>query len=97
MKTSFLKRYQDFCKTRELKDEIFKMTAKDNEALEEYIECFNYNLQRSPHTVLPKEVPRAILIKGMKEEWVETLNLMGKGDISQEDYDEIIRLCIRCS
>ena len=22
---------------------------------------------------------------------------MGKGDISQEDYDEIIRLCIRCS
>lgn len=33
----------------------------------------------------------------MKEEWVETLNLMGKGDISQQDYDEIIRLCIRCS
>lgn len=33
----------------------------------------------------------------MKEEWLETLNLMGKGDISQEDYDEIILLCIRCS
>ena len=33
----------------------------------------------------------------MKEEWVETLNLMGKGDISQEDYDEIIRFCIKCS
>ena len=38
MKTSFLKRYKDFCKTRELKDEIFKMTAKDNETLEEYVE-----------------------------------------------------------
>ena len=38
MKTSFLKRYKDFCKTRELKDEIFKMTAKYNETLEEYVE-----------------------------------------------------------
>jgi len=33
----------------------------------------------------------------MKEEWVETLNLMGKEDISEEDYDEIIHLCIMCS
>jgi len=33
----------------------------------------------------------------MKEEWVETLNLMGKGDIYHEDYDEIICLCITCS
>jgi len=34
MKTSFLKIYQDFHKTRQLKDEIFKMTVKDNETLE---------------------------------------------------------------
>ncbi len=34
MKTSFLTRYQDFCNTRELKDEIFKMAAKDSETLE---------------------------------------------------------------
>lgn len=54
------------------------MTANDNETLEEYVEQFNYNFERSPHTALPKEVLRAILIKGMKEEWVETLNLMGK-------------------
>jgi hypothetical protein len=33
----------------------------------------------------------------MKDEWVETLNLMGKGDIYQETYDNIILLCIRCS
>ena len=66
IKTSFFKRYQDFCKTRELKDEIFKMTAKDNETLEEYVEQFNYNLHRSPHTALPKEFVRVILIKGMK-------------------------------
>jgi hypothetical protein len=33
----------------------------------------------------------------MKDEWVETLNLMGKGDIYQETYDDIVLLCIRCS
>lgn len=96
MKTYFLKRYQDFYKTRELKDEIFKMDAKDNETLKEYVKQFHYNLQRSPRTGLPKEVLRAILIKGMKEEWIQTLNLMGKGNISQEYYDEIVLLCNRC-
>jgi hypothetical protein len=42
-------------------------------------------------------VLKATLIKGMKDEWVETLNLMGKGDIYQETYDNIVQLCIRCS
>lgn len=37
MKTSYIKRYQDFCKTREVKNEIFKMATKDNETLEEYV------------------------------------------------------------
>lgn len=37
------------------------------------------------------------MIKGMKNQWVETLNLMGKGDIYQEDYDNFIQLCIRFS
>lgn len=54
MDTSFLIRYHDFCKIMELKDEIFKMVAKDNETLEEYVKRFHYNLQISPHTTLPK-------------------------------------------
>jgi hypothetical protein len=33
----------------------------------------------------------------MKDEWVATLNLMGKGDIYQETYEDIVQLCIRCS
>ena len=96
MKQAFLTEYQDYCRPRDLKDEIFKMIAKENETLEEYVERFQYNLQRSPYGTLPSEVLKATLIKGMKDEWVETLNLMGKGDIYQETYDEIIQLCIRC-
>ena len=73
------------------------MTRKENDTLEEYVERFQYNLQRSPYGTLPGEVLNATLIKGMKDEWVETLNLMRKGDIYQETYDNITLLCIRCS
>ena len=94
MKNIFLNKYQDYCRTWDLKDEIFDMTAKDNETLEEYVERFQYNLQRSPYTMLSKDILKATMLKGMKEEWVETLNIMGKGYIYQEEYDEIISLCI---
>jgi len=40
MKDDFLKKYQDYYRSRELKDEIFQMVARPNETLEEYVECF---------------------------------------------------------
>ena len=56
------------------------MTAKPNETLEEYMERFQYNLQRSPYASLPlpDNVLKTTLIRGMKDQWVETLNIMGK-------------------
>ena len=33
----------------------------------------------------------------MKEQWIETLNIMGKGDIYEENFANIIDLCIRSS
>ena len=97
MKESFLKRYQDYCRSRELKDEIFQMVAKPNETLEEYVVRFQYNLQRFPYASLPlpDNVLKIALIRGMKEQWIETLNIMGKGDIYQENFADIIDLCIR--
>lgn len=73
------------------------MSLKENETLEEFVEQFQYNLQRYPHATLPQAIFKGILIKGMREEWIEKLNLMGKGEIYQEEYDEIVLLCIRCS
>lgn len=99
MKEAFLKKYQDYCRSRELKDEIFQMSARPNETLEEYVERFQYNLQRSPYASLPlpDNVLKTALIRGMKEQWIETLNIMGKGDIYQENFADIIDLCIRSS
>ena len=31
----------------------------------------------------------------MKEQWIETINIMGKGDIYQDNFADIIDLCIR--
>ena len=33
----------------------------------------------------------------MKEQWIETLNIMGKGDYYHENFADIIDLCIRSS
>lgn len=99
MKDAFLKKYHDYCRSRELKDEIFQMVARPNETLEEYVERFQYNLQKSPYASLPlpDNVLKTTLIRGMKEQWIETLNIMGKGDIYQENFVDIIDLCIKSS
>jgi len=40
---------------------------------------------------------KTTLIRGMKEQWIEILNIMGKGDIYQENFADIIDLCVRSS
>ena len=57
------------------------MVAKPRKTLEEFVECFQYNLKISPYTNLPDNVLKTTLIRGMKDQWVETLNIMGKGNI----------------
>ena len=75
------------------------MVARPNEALEEYVECFQYNIQISPYASipLPENVLKTTLTKGMKDQWIETLNILGKGDIYQEDFANFFDLCIRSS
>jgi len=96
MNGAFLKKYQDYCRSIELKDEILQMIVRPNETLEEYVERFQYNLQRSPYASLPlsENEIKTTLIKGMKEQWIETLSIMGKGDIYQENFADIINLYI---
>ena len=78
-----------------MKEEIFKMMSKEHKTLEEYSEIFQYNLQRSPYTTLPREILKIALIIGMNDERIDTLNLMGKGDVSKKEYDDILNLCIK--
>ena len=49
MKRVFLNKYQEYCKTREMRDEIFTIVQGGDETLEDYLERFLHILQRSKH------------------------------------------------
>jgi len=45
----FLKEYQPYCRLKDSKDDIARMNQQEDENLEEYLERFAYNLQKSKH------------------------------------------------
>jgi len=93
MKKLFLKKYQDYCKTRDIREEIFGMTQKEEESLEDFLERFQYYLQRSKMNQLNKETLRTILLRTIRPEFLEVLNLMGVVDVSKLSYDDVCELC----
>jgi hypothetical protein len=44
-----------------------------------------------------KDILKTILLKGVREHYLDMLNMLGKGDISKESYDDIVDLWKRCS
>ena len=93
MKKTFLKKYQDCCKSKDSKDDIFKMQEEEKEeSLEEYLERFLYNYQKSKQISNVNTV-RTIFLKGIQDEYIDVLNLMGTGDVSQLTFEEISNLC----
>ena len=40
MKTTFLRKYQDYCKPRESRNNIFKIQQLEDESLEDYLDRF---------------------------------------------------------
>jgi len=97
MRTSFLEKYQDYCKSRDIKEEIFKFMQKEDENMEDFVEEFKYTLQRSSHSSLDKDILIIILLRAFREDSLELLNVVGKGDISNDNFNTICVLCIQCS
>ena len=50
MKQVFLAKYQDYCKTTNKREELFKMMHKDDEILEDFVERLLYNVKSFGHT-----------------------------------------------
>lgn len=93
----FLNRYQDYCRSRDQREEIFRMAQKEDEIVEDFNEHFQYNLQRSKHSNLEKDVLKMILLRAIKDDFLNMLNMMGRWDISKDSYDDIIQIFLRCS
>jgi hypothetical protein len=93
MKTKFLKKYQDYCRTKDSRNDIFKMQQQDEESLEDFLERFTFTLQKSKYNDLQDEAVKTLFLKGVLEEYIDTLNLMASGDIYQKNFETISELC----
>ena len=83
MRIAFLKKYQEYCKTRDSHNDIFRMQQKKDRNLEDYVERFAYNLHKNRNE-LNNATIRTIFLNGILEEYVDVLNLMASGDVSQK-------------
>ena len=46
---------------------------------------------------LDEETLKSLLLKAIRDEWIDILNMMGKGDISQLLLHDIAELCVHLS
>jgi hypothetical protein len=69
MKQKFLLKYKDYYKGKYRCEEIFKMTQKEEESLEHYIERFQYNFQRYG-IKLDKNTQQIVMLRGMRDECI---------------------------
>jgi len=97
MKKISLKKYEAYCRPRDSKEEVFKMTQEEDERLEEYFERFLYNLQKSKRHSLNPDTIRTFFLKGIRDEYIDILNVIGKGDISNFPFNKIAELCQKYS
>ena len=52
-------------------------------------------MQRDGQTNMGLDVLKKILLRGIREDFLGMLNLLGKGDISKESFENIVELCRR--
>ena len=46
MKHAFLRKYQEYCRMKDKREELFNMVQKDEESLEDFVERLLYNVQK---------------------------------------------------
>ena len=88
-----MNKYQEYCRAQDPKEELFRIIQKEDESLEDFMERREYNIQRLGHPNLDPDILKTILPKGIRDEHLDMLNLLGKGDISKESYRDIPTLC----
>jgi hypothetical protein len=88
MKNSFLKKYQNYCKSKDSRNDTFKIQQQEDESLEDYLERSLYNYQKSKQRLNTNTI-KTIFMKGIQAEYIDILNLIDSGDISQLTFEDI--------
>ena len=68
------------------------MVQRDDESMEYFVERILYNVQRAGQTNMGLDVLKIILLSGIRDDFLDMLNLLGKGDISKESFEKIVEL-----
>jgi len=88
MQQSINKRYKDYCRSEDAKEEIFRMILEHDESLEYYEERFQLSYERAGCT-LDLESLKLVLLRGIREDLLETLNMLSGREIYKLAYDDI--------
>ena len=97
MKQVFLEKYHEYCNTKDKREEWFKMVQKEEKSLEYFVERLLYNVQRVGQMNMVLDVLKIILLCRIRDDFLDMLNLLGKGDISKDSFEKIMELCKRYS
>jgi hypothetical protein len=73
------------------------MQQSEEESLEDYLERFLYNYQKTKQFSLDTTTVRTIFLKGIRDGYIEVLNLMSSGDVYQNPFKDIVEYCKRYS
>ena len=76
---------------------MLKMVQKEYESLKEFVKRLLYHLKRSGHADIGRGVLKIILLRGIREYFMDMLNLLGREVISREYFDHIVDQCRRYS
>ena len=89
MKKKILEKYKD----HDLEEEIFRNNKKEDESLEDLIERFIYNVKRQQLLHLGSDTLKTLLLRTIRDEWIDLLDLMSRGDVYQLSFEEICETC----
>jgi hypothetical protein len=71
------------------------MQQSEEESLEDYLERFLYNYQKTKQFSLDTATIRTIFLKGVRDDYIKVLNLMIYRDVYQNTFADIAKYCKR--
>ena len=76
---------------------MFRINKKEDESLEDLIERFMYNVKREKLHHLRSDTLKTLLLRTIRDEWIDLLDFMSRGDVYQLSFEEICETCIHIS
>ena len=67
---------------------------KGDESLEDVVKIFMYNVKMSGQTTIWRDVFKIIMLKGIRGDCLDIINMPGKVDVSKEPLHHIVDLCL---